>query len=116
VRRSATEEAPTEVNITLIDKNHVTFLVSFFSFVTFVCLYAQYQNQTKIEQESIARCHQRTVLEQIVSKEVVELDNIDNHYIGKVFPEWVTARRISLDGYAKHRREFGQVQCDSIRR
>ena len=116
MRRSATEETPTEINITLIDKNHVTSLVAFFSFVTFVCLYAQYQNQIKIEQEAIDRCHQRTILEQIVSKEIVELDSIDAHYIGATFPQWVIARRVSLDAYAKHRREFGQVQCDSLRR
>ena len=116
MRGPALEEAPSEIPITLVDKNHVTLLVIFISFITFVCLYATYQNQARIEQAAVNRCEQRMRLESLVSKEAVALEHIDEQNLGQAFPAWVRERRESLEEYTQRRRILGQEQCEAIRR
>ena len=66
--RSSSGKTPTEINVTLIDKAHVTMLALFFVVITYVSLYAQYQNQQRIEHAAIQRCQQRTKLEALVTR------------------------------------------------
>jgi hypothetical protein len=98
--------------ISVVDKKVVTALGSVLMLIVFVSLYAQWQNQHRIEEIADSRCEQRTKLEALVTKETIEIAHIDAKYFQRVSPDWVRDRAVSLSNYAKDRKKLGLEECD----
>jgi hypothetical protein len=98
--------------VSVVDKKVVTALGSVLIVIVFVSLYAQWQNQHRIEQVAELRCEQRTKLESLVTKETNEIARIDAMYFERISPAWVRDRTISLSNYAKARKQLGREECD----
>lgn len=99
--------------VSVVDKKVVTVFAIVLMSIVFVSLYAQHQNEMKINNAEIQRCEQRRRLDALASHEANELSQIDIKYFSKYEYGWVHDRRASLLRYSLARQRYGEEQCNA---